>query len=117
MHAYTGFIMYWIKVKDFAIVLKGFFFYHDFFKHKILYPGMGNWTGTNIYRSYNILRNAMHVTVLAVKLGYSRIIIYIQWNLSITTTSIIKFITCDLFSSVLMKTECTNLLLLTISAF
>ena len=24
----------------------------------------------------------------------------IQWNLSVTTTSIIKFITCDLFSSV-----------------
>ena len=24
----------------------------------------------------------------------------IQWNLSVTTTSIIKFITCDLFSNV-----------------
>ena len=27
--------------------------------------------------------------------------IYIQWNLSVTTTSIIKFITCDLFSYVI----------------
>ena len=24
---------------------------------------------------------------------------YIQWNLSVTTTSMIKFITCDLFSN------------------
>ena len=27
--------------------------------------------------------------------------IYIQWNLSVTTTFTIKFITCDLFSNVL----------------
>ena len=25
---------------------------------------------------------------------------YVQWNLSVTTTSMIKFITCDLFSNV-----------------
>ena len=28
------------------------------------------------------------------------LVIYVQWNLSITTTSKIKFITCDLFSNV-----------------
>ena len=42
----------------------------------------------------------------------------IQWNLSVMTTSIMKFITCDLFSNVfLIKTECINFLLLTISVF
>ena len=43
----------------------------------------------------------------------------VQWNLSVTTTFIIEFITCDLFSNhgVFMKTEGINLLLLTISAF
>ena len=42
----------------------------------------------------------------------------VQWNLSVTTTPIIKFITSDLFSNVfIMNTEGANLLLLTISAF
>ena len=40
----------------------------------------------------------------------------VQWNLSVTTTSILKFITCDLFSYV-NKPEGTNLLLLIIPAF
>ena len=40
----------------------------------------------------------------------------IQWNLPVTTTSVIKKFTCDLFSNE-FKTEATNLLLLTISAF
>ena len=39
----------------------------------------------------------------------------IQWNLFVATTTIIKFITCDLFSE--LNTEGTNFLLLTISAF
>ena len=29
-----------------------------------------------------------------------KIIAHLQWNLSVTTTSIIKFITCDLYSNV-----------------
>ena len=44
--------------------------------------------------------------------------VVIQWNLSITTTSIMKFVICDLFSNMfLMKTEGINLLLLKNSAF
>ena len=41
---------------------------------------------------------------------------HVQWNLSVVT-SIMKFITCDLFSNVCLMTEGTNLLVLTISAF
>ena len=35
-----------------------------------------------------------------VKVCHQSIEKQIQWNLSVTTTSIIKFITCDLFSNV-----------------
>ena len=43
----------------------------------------------------------------------------LQWNLYLTATSMIKFVTCDFVSYVffLMMTEGTNLLVLTISAF
>ena len=38
--------------------------------------------------------------ILAVMLDWTSLIIVIQWNLFVKTTSIIEFITCDLFSNV-----------------
>ena len=35
-----------------------------------------------------------------VRKNHNEPIIMVQWNLSVTTTSIIRFITCDLFSNV-----------------
>ena len=53
------------------------------------------WSETLIVNFHFEIANT-YVNVLSIAAA----VIMIQWNLSITTTFIIKFITCDLFSNV-----------------
>ena len=59
----------------------------------ILYPLLLAWTGswTHWLIAVELRHHDDHLTPVHLKL---------QWNLSVTTTSIIKFITCDLFRKV-----------------
>ena len=55
------------------------------------------------YNSYKIWSLFRFISIVVYKSATGSLTItaqYIQWNLSVTTTSIIKFITCDLFSNV-----------------
>ena len=42
-------------------------------------------------------RHSWEIVLAIVKIDFYNLV---QWNLSVTTTSMIKFITCDLFSNV-----------------
>ena len=116
-HCYIGLIITYIGPIDMPVMKKRVLwpipfagFIHSYLIFSISYIGHITFYYTGVVTLFYKLQNCIfekEIWVLDVRFVYNAVqckfcfsMASLQWNLSVTTTSIIKYITCDLFSNV-----------------